>query len=65
MESKSRIKPNWFITSEKEIPKKYCPDCGELMEKVLNTPKSKPPIYKCLKCNKISQKYYFGISDLN
>jgi len=65
MESKNRIKPNWFITSEKEELEKYCPICGGTMQKVLHTPKNRPPIYHCLRCNKYSRKYHFGILDLN
>jgi predicted RNA-binding Zn-ribbon protein involved in translation (DUF1610 family) len=64
MESKNRIKLNWFITSDKKETSRYCPECGGLMEKVLHTPKKKPPIYQCLKCNKYSQDYHFDISDL-
>jgi predicted RNA-binding Zn-ribbon protein involved in translation (DUF1610 family) len=64
MESKSRIKPNWFITREEESSTKICPDCGEIMNKVLHTPKNKPVLYQCSKCGKISPGYYFGLSDL-
>ena len=64
MESTSRIKPNWFITFEKESSTKMCPDCGEQMNKVLHTPKNKPNIYQCSKCGEISPDYYFGFSDL-
>lgn len=64
MESKNRIKPNWFITSEQEESKIYCSICGAEMEKVLHTPKNKPAIYHCLRCNSYSHQNYFGFSDL-
>ncbi|MFW9929009.1 MAG: hypothetical protein ACFFD1_06435 [Candidatus Thorarchaeota archaeon] len=64
METKKRIKPNWFITSEKEEAQKFCSVCGGTMEKVLHTPKNKPPIYYCERCNRYSRKYYFSILDL-
>jgi len=64
METKSRIKPNWFLTSEKENLNISCPMCGGPMEKVLHTPKSKPPIYHCLRCNNYSYDYRFGLLDL-
>ena len=64
MEAKTRIKPNWFITSEKKEHEKFCPICGGKMERVLHTPKNKPPIYHCLRCNQYSREYHFGILDL-
>ena len=64
MESKNRIKPNWFITSEEEESKNYCSICGTEMERVLHTPKNKPPIYHCLRCNNYSREYHFGFSDI-
>jgi hypothetical protein len=64
MESKNKIKPNWFITSKNENLEKFCRICGGSMEKVLHTPKNKPPIYHCVRCNTYSREYHFGISDL-
>jgi hypothetical protein len=64
MEAKTRIKPNWFITSEKKEHEKFCSICGGRMEKVLHTPKNKPPIYHCLRCNRYSHEYHFGFLDL-
>lgn len=64
MEAKKRIKPNWFITSEKKEHEEPCPICCGRMEKVSHTPKNKPPIYHCLRCNHYSRKYHFGILDL-
>jgi len=64
MESKIRIKPNWYITSEKEDSKTYCSICGAEMEQILHTPKGKPPIYHCVRCNNYSRGYHFGFSDL-
>ena len=65
MESKNRIKPNWFLASEKDESKIYCSICGAEMEKVLHTPKNKPTIYHCLRCNTYSHEYHFGILDLD
>ena len=64
MESKTRLKPNWFLTSERENELKNCPTCGGVMEKVPHTPKNKPSLYQCLICGKVSPDYYFGILDL-
>ena len=64
MESKTRLKPNWYITSGIESDTKYCPACGGVMERIPHTPKNKPSLYRCLECYKISPEYYFGFSDL-
>jgi len=64
MESKNRIKPNWYLTSEQDESKIYCSICGAEMEKVLHTPKNKPPIYHCVRCDQYSPRYHFGILDL-
>ena len=64
METKNKLKPNWFITSENEKLEKFCRICGGTMEEVLHTPKNKPPIYHCVRCNTYSREYHFGILDL-
>ena len=64
METKNRLKPNWFITSENEKLEKFCRICGGTMKEVLHTPKNKPPIYHCVRCNTYSREYHFGILDL-
>jgi len=64
METKLRLKPNFFIAPPQDDSSIYCPDCGYAMEKILHTPKDKKPIYQCSRCNTFIPEQIYGLSDL-
>ena len=64
MESKFRLKPNYYLTPHRRDTSVYCPACGQIMELIPHTPKNKKPIYQCPRCNTIIPRQFFKLSDL-
>ena len=64
METKHRLKPNYFLTPHRRDTSVYCPVCGHSMEPVLHTPKNEKFIYQCPLCKTIIPKQIFRLSDL-
>ncbi|MBY8980990.1 MAG: hypothetical protein KGD72_11415 [Candidatus Lokiarchaeota archaeon] len=63
MEVKHRLKPHFFITPHRRDTSVYCPACGQIMEKILHTPKNRRPVYLCPSCNTITPKQVFTFLD--
>ena len=64
METKIRLKPNFFIATHQDDSSVYCRACGYVMEKIPHTPKDKEPIYQCPRCNSFIPEQTYGLSDL-
>jgi len=64
METKHRIKPNFFLTPHRRDNSVYCPNCGHTMELILHTPKNEKQIFQCPLCNTFVPKQFFKLSDL-
>jgi len=64
METKHRLKPNFFIAPHQDDSSINCRDCGHTMEKIPHTPIDKKPIYQCPRCNSIIPEQIYGLSDL-
>jgi predicted RNA-binding Zn-ribbon protein involved in translation (DUF1610 family) len=64
METKHRLKPNFFLTPHRKDFSTYCPACGHIMELIHHTPKNEKQVYQCPICNTITPKQIFRLSDL-
>ncbi|MHA1349752.1 MAG: hypothetical protein ACTSPZ_02820 [Promethearchaeota archaeon] len=64
VETKYRLRPNFFIAPYRKDTSVYCPACGHTMDLIPHTPKKKKPIFQCPRCNTVIPRQFFRLSDL-